>query len=82
MAGVGFALLSSLDVDSEDTDAKSSFKNRTQKHHEFVDIGKQEQCFYLFIIYTTMFSMLYIIPHLHAFLYYHMFVSLKVQFYT
>lgn len=30
VAGVGFALFSSLDVDSEDTDAKSSFKNQTK----------------------------------------------------
>lgn len=57
VAGVGFALFSSLDVDSEDTDAKSSFKNQTQKHHEFVDIGKRELYLYMymFIIYTTMF---------------------------
>lgn len=30
VAGVGFALFSSLDVESEDTDAKSSFKNQTK----------------------------------------------------
>lgn len=54
VAGVGFALFSSLDVDSEDTDAKSSFKNQTKKHHEFVDIRQREICLYLFRLDTAM----------------------------
>lgn len=62
VAGVGFALFSSLDVESEDTDAKSSFKNQTKTSW----IRRHQTTRNMFVLVSTWYSYALKIHYRHA----------------